>query len=197
MKGISQAMFVAVVTLTSIPAFAQNETKVWVEEQTMLSVTEGATTVLPSIDMNVDHSFGYGLGMFAYGLASPGFSELYAGPTYAPADWIQVGVAGGLQDTGDFRAGGFLWVGCPQAYAIFLAELNAAEEYWFRGIAAWKPVEAIGVGAFVQRFAGVGPYLEATIDSPVVPITVWAAPTLVDWETSNGIKSLIGIRAHL
>jgi len=196
MKNLISFLVVLSFVLISTLASAQT-TKAWVEGQAAAAKVDGAYKLTPRLNMYAERDMGHGFGAFAYGLAMRDFGEIYAGPTYAPAKWLQVGIGAGMETNGAFRSGGFIWAGGEKAYAIGFGELNAHGEWWYKGIAAWTPTKYLGAGAYAQRFMGVGPYLEVKIQNQILPITLWAAPVLYDAEADAGSrgKSLIGLRA--
>lgn len=197
MKTLISFLVVFSFIFISTLASAQS-TKAWVEGQAAATKSDGSYQLAPKLNMYAERDMGHGLGAFAYGYVARGFGEMYAGPAYSPAKWLQIGIGAGMETAGAFRSGGFIWAGGEKVYAIGYGELNAHGECWYKGVAAWTPTRYLGVGAYAQRFMGVGPYLEVKIQNQTLPLTIWAAPVLYDAEADAGSKgkSLLGLRAN-
>ena len=83
-----------------------------------------------NIVLNLDTDFGNGFGAFAFLQDSRGWSQFYAGPTWAPCDEVQIGVGLGLEtDSHEVRKGGFVWVGESRLSLLSLFE-DGGSGFW-------------------------------------------------------------------
>lgn len=128
-------------------------------------------------------------GMSAFLLVTQGWAEGYTGPTYAPAEWIELSLAIGGEQTPNgmgLRYGAGLWLGTGPWSALLNLEANNDV---FRGddIGAWYDftgtytvTDWLKVGLRDRRFVGAGPHVNMTI--PSTPLSIWATWTPIDPE---------------
>jgi len=188
-----------VIFILCFAATARAQTQGWVEGQgTIAKGDDGGRKVSPTAALMLQKPMGAGIGGFAFASVTKGFGQIYAGPTYSPAKWLELGIGAGLQDNGQFRTGGYAWTGGGVGYVLALGEYSREGGWWYKGIAALRPIKPLAIGGYIQRFAGVGPYVEIKIDNQVLPITLWTSPVMYDQESQEGsrIKSMAGLRAH-
>ena len=195
---MNKLIAIAIVLVGLIFAASASAQTAWFETQVSASKVEGQYKLSPIVAGNASKRLGSGFGAFTFALATDGFAQLYGGPTYAPTKHLELGLGGGLSNNGEFRKGGYAWFGGSSGYLLALGEHDHLSGWWYRSIAAAKPTDTLAVGGHVQRYIGVGPYVELKLETGVLPITIWAAPIAYDWEASQGsqAKSLAGLRAH-
>lgn len=88
----------------------------------------GATSVAASLNKD----FGGGLGAFAFLQDCRGWSQFYAGPTWAPCPEIKVGFGLGAEaGSREVRKGGFLWAGKDRLSLLVLFE-DGGSDQWYR-----------------------------------------------------------------
>lgn len=105
------------------------------------------------------------VGGYIWAQSGPGYSQVYAGPTYAPKSWVQVGGAFGIEKSGDKvspRVGGFVWVGKGRLSSLVLLE-GAGSGFWYKSQTTIKLPKGVTASVINQRFAGTGPELEIPI----------------------------------
>jgi len=118
------------------------------------------------------------IGWSAFFLASEGWSEGYAGPTWSPAKWMTVSASIGLQSAGSgsnpIRYASDVWVGnsLGSVYAVYERGAEASDNWW-----KVKPMVNIGssvkLGAFLEKGKDVAPVLEVSIAK--TGVSVWGA----------------------
>lgn len=153
------ALLVSVLLLVASFAFAQTTVEVEVDPATHLN-DDVQVTVCKSLDAK--------LGAFLFVQAYPEWSQFYAGPTYSPADWCQVGLGAGMESEGSAgRLGGWVWAGKGKLSATW-----AFEESQSRGSGAWhksfiqyQATERVSLGLIDRSFYGTGALVEYTLDS--------------------------------
>lgn len=127
-------------------------------------------------------------GWYAWAQSSNSWGQAYAGPTYAPVPWLQVGVAAGLETADEIRYGSFAWLGNQHGYALFLHEEGSAP--WQRAIGTYfiyhadsaKVMDHIGAGVFHERYIGTGPYLELQVAKK---LTLWTTRVFEEGEATQ------------
>lgn len=173
-------LLVAVVALVSLasPAFAQEKTSFWVEEQNIVS--DGGNS--PWINGLVSHKLGEKLGTYVFFQVGEGWAQAYMGPTYSPKSWLQVGAGVGLEQADNpVRLGSFVWMGRGR-YSLLAIYEDGGGGHWYKSEFNIKATGWLGAGAIVQHNLGVGPRVELNI--PRTPVTIWGAP-LYDWSTGR------------
>lgn len=185
---------IAIFTVSSASA----QTHAWVEAQGLTTKVEGELKLTPTMAAMATKPFGSGIGGFAFSSATKGFGQIYAGPTFAPIKELELGLGAGLESSGSFRSGGYVWAGGSMGYALALTEHSHESGTWYRGIAALRPAKSLALGGHIQRYVGVGPYIELKLDNETLLITLWASPIAYDYEAQPGsrVKALMGLRAH-
>lgn len=98
------------------------------------------------------------VGAFAYSCQSKGWSETYAGLTYAPRPEIQIAIGAG-QETGGNRIGGWIWAGKGRFSAIYLYE-DGVTGTWDKYIIKYQATKNLGLGWTKKQFAGEGVYAD-------------------------------------
>lgn len=100
-------------------------------------------------------------GLFAFGMAMPGWGEVYGGVTYAPVDWLAVEVGVGLETTPEapWRVGGDIWVGSGRWSLFALGEVGGSGP-WYKLVGGYAATDWLTLGAMSQAYLGHGPRLE-------------------------------------
>ncbi len=168
---------------------------------------DGTDRPVPIVDMGFQRNFSkYGLGFAGFLLVQDGWAQAYVGPTYMPADWVQLGVSLGGEMGSDYklkaRYATSLWLG----YDIFsftgCVEFNNdsfrgdRSGVWYDFLLKLTPQSWVSVGLRERRFVGLGPYLEFVAPIPEAPLTIWAAYTPFEPEEVDGYwhaeRALVG-----
>lgn len=65
---------------------------------------DGTNRPTPIVDMGFQRNFSkYGLGLSGFAWVQDGWAQAYIGPTYKPADWVQLGVSVGGEMGSDYK----------------------------------------------------------------------------------------------
>lgn len=149
---------------------------------------------MPVLNMNAAKQFTDKWGVSAFGVVTPAFAHMYAGPTFTQAiDWdtvsqVRVSLSAGIETSENPWSFG----GSAMAKGQFGEERDwsvlAIGEYggntgpWGRSVGKVELPRLGGehsstsLGVFAQSYRGVGPYVETQLDDGAV--TFWAAPTI-------------------
>lgn len=107
------------------------------------------------------------LGTFAFVQAYPEWSQFYAGLTYAPVDWAQVGLGLGMETEGPAgRLGGWLWAGWDKFSATWAFEESQSRGSgaWHKAFVQYQATERVSLGLVDRSFYGHGTLVEYTLD---------------------------------
>jgi len=170
--------------LVLVMSVSAQTTRFEVESQNLISKSD----VAPSIDGYMTHGFtGSQFGTFAWFFVGEHWAEGYAGLTYAPLSWCQVGLGFGLEQADDpWRVGSSLWVGNGRWSVLALLE-DGGGAFWHRVVANYRVNPILGVGLMSEEFVGVGPRLEVTV--PKLPVQLWTSVLRKDGN-DNGYLTL-------
>ncbi len=140
--------------------------------------------VVPDVNYYGTKELPKGLGISYFLLVEPGWAEAYAGPTYAPVDWIQMGVSVGLETAKPaLRGAGSLWLGHKKTSFLFLWEKGFGKgNYWYKATLSYQAQPSLAIGLVAWRFTGIGPIF--TYEIPKCDIKLWVAPTY-DFEVKD------------
>jgi hypothetical protein len=156
----------------------------WVEERTY--VAAGQAT--PRFDGLLTNDIKGKVGDFVWFQTQQGYSEAYAGITYAPKPWIQFALGTGLEeDKRPLRFGSYVWVGRKKNSGLAAFE-DGGSGFWYKVEANSQIRTWIGLGLLAERFHGVGPKFEFSI--PVIRAKVWTAALVED----RTLKPVAGLR---
>lgn len=174
-------MFVVVLLITSVPAFAQ--TSGFVETQIAF---EKGKTMCSTADVAIDTTVGKDLAVSFWGLKTDGWSEFYVGLTKSVRSWMTVTAQVGMEQAdAPWRVAGTVWAGGSKASALLIVE-EGGSGLWYKAVASYKVSRHVGIGAYSQRFIGTGPYIEVGIGK----VKFWSAVGFGQGET----RSLSGIK---
>lgn len=137
------------------------------------SVFAGEDTFAPSMTVYGQASIGEGpFGLFAFGLAAPGWGEVYSGATYAPVDWLAVEAGVGLETIPDapWRVGGDIWLGSGRWSLLAIGELGGSGP-WYKLVGGYAATDWLTLGAMFEAQHGGGPRVEVHGDH----VTVYGA----------------------
>ncbi len=173
------ALVAVIVAVTSVTAQAQQASG-FIESWN--TVSEAGVT--PQLNVYVHGPLKGDVGWSAWTLTSEGWSEAYAGLTYAPAKWIEVSASLGLEtDDNPLREGVSVWLGGGR-WALLSIHENGGSGYWFRNLGTFQVTKTFAVGLENRRFFGTGPYAEKKFGK----VSLWGAYAV------NGDAGVIGVR---
>lgn len=186
------ALLAAILTILA-PKVVSAQTTFWVESSNKLTLNHGSS-IEPQINASASTSFNSKVGLFLWVADNTQWGEAYAGPTLQLAKGIQVGAGIGVET--DARGDR------EDIFALFYG--NGRSLYMTAetgGSGPWYQVEGnqsvtlgktpAGVGFRYERFVGIGPRVELTVDKHIL---LWAVPLAVDFENDNGRNALYGLR---
>lgn len=193
-------LFVVVLSL-STPAIA------FAGGSVELTLQPDSSTTNPSGNLFLSKTFDNGLGVSAFGLVTAGWAELYAGPTWAPAQWLELGLSAGFEQVGSklgLRFGSSVWTEYKSFSFLGLTEFNpqsfAGDDsgVWFDLTPKYKVSSWLTIGAKYRRPVGLGPMLEI---SPTTSTTIWLNWSPIDPEKVDGAsvhpdRFLIGVKGQ-
>ena len=103
------------------------------------------------------------LGYYALGQSlSTGYRQIYAGPKVNPTDWLEAGVALGVEETSASawtRRAGYVWLGRDKISLLGVYE-NGGTGPWHKLVLNYKVTTDLSVGIQNQSFFGTGPRAE-------------------------------------
>lgn len=197
------ALFAASVLLSST-AFAGTTGSVEVFFQPERSAAH------PSADLFLAHHFDkYGLGVSSFALITEGWGELYAGPTWAPAEWVELSLSIGIEQTGaktGLRLATSVWIGHGPFSFSGAVEFNPQSfqgnvaGVWFDLTPKYQALDWFAVGAKYRRGVGVGPLVELVL--PTSPsAAVWLSwlpidPEKVAGKLFNPLRFIVGLQGR-
>jgi len=117
---------------------------------------------VPNLSMGLGHTFEKStFGVSAFALTSEGFSEIYTGPSWAPAPWLAMSLSVGAQSLGgklsDCYAGS-VWLGGESVSSLTILEWNRPGEpiLWYDHITSVSIFGGLALGIHARRFIGSG-----------------------------------------
>lgn len=130
------------------------------------------------------------LGVFAWSVYTPGWTEVVTGVTFAPASWIELAVGGGVEEASKpLRVAGSLWIGDDRYSLYALGEIGGTAP-WYTAVGTVRASQQLGVGALSQRDVGTGPYMQMRAGS----VTLWIAAPLVNSSDRHMLSGLVGLK---
>ena len=95
-------------------------------------------------------------GGFVYIAMCDTWSEVYAGPTFAPAKWIELGLGVGFEVADDpGRLGGYVWLGHGNLSFTYLFE-DGGSGPWHKARVDYRLTDRLTVGLLEKRETGKG-----------------------------------------
>lgn len=200
MKTALTALFVALTI--SIPAIAFAGSSVELVLQPDSSATH------PSGNLLLSKTFDNGLGVSAFAQVTEGWAQTYAGPTWTPVQWLELGLSAGFEQTAGsklgLRFGSSVWAGYKSFSFLGLAEFNpqalAGDDsgVWFDLTPKYQTNSWLTIGAKYRRLVGLGPMFEI---SPTTSTTIWLNWSPIDPEKGDGNtvhpdRFLIGVKGQ-
>ncbi len=162
--------FFVVILMSVLVLSVSAQTHFAIESQNLVSNNE----LSPAITGYMTHGFTESqLGTFAWLLVGEHWAEGYAGLTYMPLSWCQVGLGFGMEQADDlWRVGGSLWIGNGSWSILMLLE-NGGSGFWHRVVVNYRIGTVVGIGFMSQESVGVGPRFELNV--PKLPVQLWAS----------------------
>ena len=183
---MTRSLIVFVVLVLTVPMVSYSQVSGFVESKN--TVKRGVVT--PSINIVASGKLRGSVGWSLYSLTSEKYSEAYAGPTWSPLSWLELGGSVGLENSPKpFRYASSVWVGKGRYSILTIHESSRAggSGYWQMTRATVSIFEGSKIGFYSQRFVGNGPYLEKTLGRR---LTAWASSPI-----DNGrVGMLLGLR---
>jgi hypothetical protein len=171
MKKMSGLLAVVFVIIAAVSANAQQASG-FVE--TYNTVEAAGTT--PQVNVYVHGPIDGKLGWSAWTLTSQGWSEAYAGLTYAPAKWVEVSASLGLESADHpLRKAASLWVG-KGSWSLLSIHEYGGSGYWYRYLGTFQVTKTVAVGVNSTRLLGTGPYAEKKFGK----VALWGTYALGD-----------------
>jgi len=148
-----------------------------------------SSIVSRNINLFTSHKINEFVGVTAFSLTSKNWSEVYAGPEFYLAKWLNVGAKIGLETAPkSWRVASSVWAGKGPASILAIYE-NGGSGYWYNISATCQINKWLKVGILSKRFLGTGPQLHVSI--PNTPVRIWGS---VGYDTeAEKIKQMIGI----
>ncbi len=110
---------------------------------------------------------------------SPGYGEMYIGPTWSPTAHFSFGVAGGMETVDDpWRVMTYSMTSIEKLHLLGVAEYGGSG-LWYKAAASYA-IGPVSVGAIMQRFDGLGPRVAISRWE----LELWTAP-LYDLEAKS------------
>lgn len=117
---------------------------------------------------------------------SPGYGEMYIGPTWSPTAHFSFGVAGGMETVDDpWRVMTYSMTSIEKLHLLGVVEYGGSG-LWYKAAASYA-IGAVSVGAMMQRFDGLGPRVAMSHWE----LELWTAP-LYDLE-ADASSLLVGL----
>ncbi len=143
-----------------------------VEEQNLVT----ATGTTPQMDVYVHGPLKGKFGWSMYTQTSEFWGQIYAGPTFAPAKWIEVSGSVGLEhDDQPFRYAGSVWLGAGRWSLLSIGE-DGGSGHWHKNLGTFRATSTIAIGVLNQAFFGTGPYAEKKVGR----FTLWGSYAISD-----------------
>lgn len=199
MKTATIALFVALTISAPAIAFAGGSVE--------LVLQPDSSSTHPSGNLFLSKTFDSGLGASAFAQVTEGWAQIYAGPTWAPAQWLELSLSAGFEQTGSklgLRFGSSVWAGYKSFSFLGLAEFNSQSfvgddsGVWFDLTSKYQPNSWLTIGAKYRRFVGLGPMLEI---SPTTSTAIWMNwspidPEMGDGDTFHPDRFLVGVKGQ-
>jgi hypothetical protein len=158
---------IAIILFSSVAVLGQ-EKKLTGFAEIQTTTAKGKT--VPQFNLWLQRPITKKVGLFFYGLESRGYSEAYAGLTYAPKSWIEGGLGAGAENPRNFRWGGYIWTGKHGLVNLLILEGKGSGN-WYKNTATYAVSKNAQLGVRSQSFKGTGPYGEVSV--PSSPVQVW------------------------
>ena len=139
----------------------------------------------PTLDLYISGKVSGRLGWSAFGLVNEGWGQAYAGPTFAPTSWSEVGFSVGVESGGK-RFAESLWLGKGRVSVLAIHE-HGYTGSWHKVTADVAMAKGLSVGYHDQAFLGRGPRVQLTRGK----VSVWSALLLKDGHTNTVVALLV------
>ena len=167
---------------------ASAQALVVLEEKNLISQLGYSFNVSAYVEKDV-HPY---LNVFAFGLVSQNWAQIYGGLQIKTCKYFNFGFGGGIEQTKNlWRTSFSLGLNLEPVSFSGVFELGAGG-WWFTSTLKFKFNTYFSAGAIAERFSGIGIYLETTLPVPKLPIVLWGAP-VYDFE-SKTYGALLGIK---
>ncbi len=146
--------------------------------------TVETTGTTPQVNVYVHGPIEGKLGWSAWTLTTKGWSEAYAGLTYAPAKWIEVSASLGLESADHpLRKAASVWLGKGRWSLLSIHE-HGESGYWYRYLGTFQMTKTVAVGVNSTRLLGTGPYAEKKFDK----VALWGTYAIGDNRGVAGVR---------
>jgi len=201
MEKLAVALFVAMFLATTASAETTGASQI---------IFQSDKSSVPTAEIFLAHRFDWhGLGFSAFALVVEGWAQFYAGPTWAPADWIEVGLSTGVEQVGSkfkprFEAS--VWSGYGPFSFLGIVEFDPKSfkgddsGVWFDLTPKYQVLDWLAVGAKYRRPVGTGPLIELSL--PTTPsAAIWCSWMPIDPEKADGkllhpARFLVGLQGR-
>jgi hypothetical protein len=162
-KTMKIILIVIFATLSLVSTYGQstskNVLKGTIEEEN--TVRDGEIT--PQVKVSLSYGGKTKTGGYCWFQISKSYSQTYCGGTYQPKNWIQVGLAGGVE-TGakTLKGAGFVWVGKGRFSNLLVIEKGGTGT-WYRNQTDVKVGKSLAVSLASQKGQGTGVRAEFAI----------------------------------
>ena len=179
MKKLFSTLILMLFCLVSLPVMAAEEDAgmgFWFEART-------ASGSKPSeIVGYYERGFTDTFGVYVVAVAdSSRYREVYAGPTWNPTKWLQVGIGFGREITRDMpnspRRNAWVAIETDKVSAFATYE-NGGSGPWHKAYVLYKVTESVSAGVMNETFLGRGLRVEYTIAKKIAfaeNVTIWGA----------------------
>ena len=162
---MKRALFVIIAVLVASPLWSQVNGSI--EMETHLQSGDAYLQGEFWLQGNITDKIGF----FGWALEAKAWSEIYAGPSWKPASWLQVGAGAGVEhSTQKARFAQFVWMGDGPFYLFALAEEGGGYGFWYRAFAMYVVNKRLQLGMMSQHKLGIGPKIEVALFKP---FSVW------------------------
>lgn len=160
----------------SVPAFGQS----YAEVESYVVDNEASIVMANYLTKDLIDKFGW----FAFSWVAEDYAQAYAGITYCPVNWIQLGIGGGLEQAEDpWRIAGSIWMGNEsETFSTLHIFETGGNGFFCRNQLNYQVIDWLGIGAFGEYLMGIGPRMQVSI--PSTPIQFWTTP-LIDFKTDR------------
>lgn len=169
MKKLLWSLIVMLCTCVAAPAMAaeSDDLGFWFEAQAVSG--KNPSSILGYYGKDITDS----LGLYVLAFQdSSGYREAYAGPTWKPLSWLQVGAGIGKENKPTSTRHNVFFDARWEKVSVYGTFENGGSGPWHKVTATYKISEKFGAGVMDESFIGRGPRLEYNIKKDV---QVWGA----------------------
>lgn len=125
-------------------------------------------------------------------LIEPEWGEQMFGLSYAPADWIEFGLAAGVeQGPTMFRGCATLWLGKGKFSSFTAFERGIGKDnWWIRNITKYQTSDKLALGFQGWRYNGIGPLIEYKV---VNHVSVYGNPVWNPEAETDATTLIVGL----